>query len=70
MLDERRGLAAAERDIVVFHAAGTVIAGEFQCSDCGYGIAVQAALPRCPMCRGGSWEQLTGAPPTLAAPLL
>lgn len=39
-----------------FFPAGTAGAGEYVCSDCGYGIAVRAELPVCPMCRGSVWE--------------
>jgi rubrerythrin len=41
---------------VPFYAAGTAAAGEFHCSDCGYGVSVQQQLPVCPMCGGTSWE--------------
>jgi rubrerythrin len=36
--------------------AGTVIAGEFRCVECGYGAIIQRKLPRCPMCGGTIWE--------------
>jgi rubrerythrin len=39
-----------------FRVAGTEVAGEFRCSDCGYGAVVQRALPPCPMCGGTVWE--------------
>jgi len=39
-----------------FAAAGTPVAGEFRCADCGYGAVVQRVLPRCPMCAGSAWE--------------
>jgi rubrerythrin len=39
-----------------FAVAGTEVAGEFRCSDCGYGAVVQRALPPCPMCGGTVWE--------------
>lgn len=39
-----------------FPVAGTDIAGEFRCADCGYGAVVQRALPPCPMCGGTVWE--------------
>jgi rubrerythrin len=42
---------------VPFFAAGVVAAGEFFCSECGYGVSVQQRLPLCPMCGGISWEQ-------------
>ena len=41
----------------VFFAAGDDAAGEFRCSECGYGVVVRTVLPSCPMCRGRSWEQ-------------
>jgi rubrerythrin len=41
---------------VDFAAAGTQIAGDFRCADCGYGAVVQSALPPCPMCGGTVWE--------------
>jgi hypothetical protein len=39
-----------------FRVAGTEVAGEFRCSDCGYGAVVQRELPPCPMCGGTVWE--------------
>lgn len=44
-------------DYVEFWTAGDVAKGEFQCSDCSYGVTVARELPRCPMCGGKSWEQ-------------
>jgi rubrerythrin len=41
---------------VAFSAAGQPAAGEYHCSECGYGVVVQSNLPRCPMCSGTSWE--------------
>ena len=41
---------------VEFLAAGQPAVGEYQCSECGYGVAVQRELPMCPMCRGSAWE--------------
>jgi rubrerythrin len=41
---------------LAFVVAGTAIAGEFRCADCGYGAIVQRVLPRCPMCGGTIWE--------------
>jgi rubrerythrin len=40
-----------------FAAAGDAGIGEYRCSVCGYGVIVQAVLPRCPMCGGTSWER-------------
>lgn len=42
--------------LVDFAAAGTEAAGEFRCTDCGYGAVVQRTLPPCPMCGGTIWE--------------
>jgi hypothetical protein len=39
-----------------FSVSGTVVSGEFRCSDCGYGAVVHRALPPCPMCGGTVWE--------------
>jgi rubrerythrin len=44
---------------VEFLAAGQAAAGEFQCAECGYGVAVQRTLPLCPMCSGTAWERGT-----------
>jgi hypothetical protein len=44
-------------DYVEFWGAGDVAKGDFQCSDCGYGVTIARELPRCPMCGGKSWEQ-------------
>jgi hypothetical protein len=44
-------------DNVEFWTAGDPAKGEFQCSDCGYGVTVARELPPCPMCGGKSWEQ-------------
>jgi rubrerythrin len=41
---------------VDFAVAGTEVAGEFRCAECGYGAVVQRALPQCPMCAGTVWE--------------
>jgi hypothetical protein len=65
---ERRGLLVSEGSIadryqatgyVEFFAAGEAAAGEYYCSECGYGVAVQRVLPLCPMCRGAVWEKST-----------
>jgi rubrerythrin len=40
-------------------ATGAAAEGEFRCRSCGYGVIVQRALPRCPMCGGTAWEQST-----------
>lgn len=46
----------------VFFAAGSHATGEFYCASCGYGIAVRAVLPECPMCRGSEWEEPGASP--------
>lgn len=48
--------ALDDSGFVEFAAAGTAVAGEFRCADCGYGAVVQRALPTCPMCGGTVWE--------------
>ena len=47
---------------VEFLVAGTRAAGEFQCAGCGYGIAIRAALPACPMCGAETWERVERGP--------
>jgi rubrerythrin len=49
-------------DYVRFWPAGQSAKGEFHCSECGYGVAVYRALPRCPMCGGEAWEQASWSP--------
>jgi rubrerythrin len=39
-----------------FSVTGTAVAGEFSCSDCGYGAVILRALPPCPMCGSTVWE--------------
>jgi hypothetical protein len=39
-----------------FSVTGTAVAGEFSCSDCGYGAVIPRALPPCPMCGSTVWE--------------
>lgn len=46
---------------VEFAAAGQRAVGDYHCSECGYGIAVQQRLPVCPMCSGESWEPVVGS---------
>jgi rubrerythrin len=41
---------------VQFFGAGDIAAGEYHCSECGYGVSVEQRLPRCPMCGGEAWE--------------
>jgi hypothetical protein len=54
--------ASVDDQYVALFAAGTPATGEFHCSECGYGVAIHAELPRCPMCGGGSWEELVSSP--------
>jgi rubrerythrin len=44
------------RGLVQVLGAGELAAGEYHCSECGYGVSVQHRLPRCPMCSGLAWE--------------
>ncbi len=57
-------VALDDTGFVEFAVAGTSIAGEFRCAECGYGAVVQRVLPPCPMCGGRVWESRgpTGAP--------
>jgi rubrerythrin len=57
-----RESASVDDEYVSFVSAGTSAKGEYHCSDCGYGVTVFRALPRCPMCGGKSWEQSTWSP--------
>ena len=56
MLDQPASGNAAGGDYVEFLSAGTPATGAYHCSGCGYGVPVQAVLPRCPMCSGTIWE--------------
>ena len=59
------GEGSADRrplDYVEFFATGDRAKGEYHCSECGYGVTVYSALPRCPMCGGGSWEHTAWSP--------
>jgi rubrerythrin len=53
---------ASPDEYVEFVSFGELAKGEFHCSDCGYRITAHSALPRCPMCGGGSWEQTDWSP--------
>jgi rubrerythrin len=54
-------------DDVEFFATGDRVIGEFRCSECGYGVAVnRRALPPCPMCGGTVWERSPWSPFTRA----
>ena len=57
MIDVTRRDAPDEGDAVEFHAAGDRAKGEFRCCECGYGVAIVATLPNCPMCGGHAWER-------------
>jgi rubrerythrin len=50
-------LEPAADGFVAFLEAGVPVAGEFRCSECGYGVTVHRELPRCPMCGGAAWER-------------
>jgi rubrerythrin len=49
-------------DYVRFFPTGDPATGAFHCSGCGYGVTVQVALPRCPMCGGTTWEAASWTP--------
>ena len=55
--------ASSDDQYVALLAAGTHATGEFHCAECSYGVTIHSELPRCPMCGGGSWEELVPAPP-------
>jgi rubrerythrin len=55
-------LGRREDGFVPFLAAGEPAAGEFRCSECGYGVSVYRALPICPMCGGAAWEHEQRSP--------
>jgi hypothetical protein len=38
---------------------------DYVCVDCGYGVAVAAPPPVCPMCHGSEWEKPLWRPFTL-----
>jgi hypothetical protein len=44
------------RAATLTHDAAIPLRGDFRCADCGYGVSVVRALPRCPMCGGTNWE--------------
>ena len=62
MLDEAMRPGSADGDYVEFLSAGTVAAGAFHCSSCGYGVTVRGDLPSCPMCAGTVWEPAPWSP--------
>jgi hypothetical protein len=69
MLDEARKLDSQDGDFVEFARAGTPAAGEYHCSECGYGVTIHSLLPQCPMCAGNTWEQTDWSPFSRAAKL-
>ena len=69
MLDDVVTKAEENGDFVEFQAAGTAARGAFHCSGCGYGVTVQVALPRCPMCGGTTWEPAAARPVAYDPPL-
>jgi rubredoxin len=62
LLDQARKASPDEGEYVEFLTAGTQAAGQYHCSGCGYGVTVHAALPRCPMCGGTTWEPAPWSP--------
>jgi rubrerythrin len=56
VLDEARRLETRDGDYVEFMTTGAPAHGAFHCAECGYGVTVNTALPRCPMCGGTTWE--------------
>lgn len=62
MLDEGRTLDQQDGDYVAFAQTGMQAAGEYHCSQCGYGVTVHSALPQCPMCAGTTWEPTAWSP--------
>jgi len=57
MLDRAQEEGTGTGDFVEFWVAGSTANGVYHCADCGYGVTVNATLPRCPMCGGASWER-------------
>jgi rubredoxin len=53
---------SAPDEYVQFWSTGSRAKGEFNCSECGYGVTIHRELPRCPMCGGGAWEQVDWSP--------
>jgi rubrerythrin len=51
-----------DEDFVEFLLAGVKVKGEFQCAECGYGVAIVRELPICPMCGNETWEQTAWSP--------
>ena len=62
MLDDAQTLEPQGGDYVEFVPSGTAVIGAYHCADCGYGVTLRAALPRCPMCSGTVWEAAPWSP--------
>lgn len=62
LIEDRRTEASAAAGAPTFLAAGAAATGEFRCAECGYGVAVRARLPVCPMCRGVVWDEPATSP--------
>lgn len=62
LIEDTRAAEAAESGAPAFLTAGAAATGEFRCAECGYGIAVRALLPICPMCRGLVWDDPATSP--------
>ena len=60
--EPRERVTEQGEDYVQFSGAGESGKGQFQCSECGYGVTVHRTLPVCPMCSGSSWEQAAWSP--------
>ncbi len=56
-VEDLRAVPLDDPGFVDFAVAGSDAAGEFRCSDCGYGAVIQRTLPVCPMCSGSVWEK-------------
>jgi rubrerythrin len=57
VIEDVRLSSALDDGYVQLYASGDAAEGAFRCAECGYGVAVSAALPQCPMCAGRSWER-------------
>jgi rubrerythrin len=62
LIEEDRVVEGAAHDYIAFHVTGERAKGAYRCTDCGYGVAVSAELPRCPMCGGEVWEEAAWSP--------
>jgi rubrerythrin len=56
------GFTQDSDEYVKFWPSGSAAKGEFQCSECSYGVIVSKELPQCPMCGGRSWEAAAWSP--------